>query len=224
MISRRLILVLLVPIMVIADKVNLTTGKMIEGKITSYTSGEGLVVKTDDGNITINSANVQSFYITDDTTKPVVPKSYNESKMRGLNLAIDTLKLKEFKIVFDGMLVNTIPTLVSGVCEDKALYFGLTFEKIGMPVTEYANLSIQNLKSNAEYTFDEQEEKKTVNKIDYTIKTIGMRAKGYEFKYMCAFFMKDNINYRVLIWTFNSLFDKDLKDMDRILSSISYTK
>ena len=224
MISRQFIFIVLVPIMVLADKIMLTTGKTIDGKITSYTSSAGLVVKTDDGNISINTANIHSFYITTDTTVSTLPIGYKDSKVRKMGLAIDTLKLKDFKITFDGVLLNSLPALVSGTCEDKALFFGFMFEKMGMPVSEYANLCIQSLKNNAEYTFDENEEKKTINRIEYTIKSIGVRTKGFELKYRYAFFLKDNINYRVLIWTYKSLYEKNIKEMDNILSSISYTK
>ncbi|KMQ51487.1 hypothetical protein CHISP_1495 [Chitinispirillum alkaliphilum] len=212
---------LLTTAFVFADRIVLSSGKEITGKIISFTTTSGLVVQTEYGHITIKPGNLVSFEINDDYSSTISDRTtLQNSRFFQNGMTLDTAKLSSFNLSYDVNHSGHEHFLVYGSTVNQATHFLINAEHLGMPNEDYYNLVIKMQKAAMQYSIDGEEKRKEINGFDFILKEYSGRYSGLDLTYVTGIFKHDDINYRILAWTFSSIYERGKEEIWDIFRSV----
>jgi hypothetical protein len=208
-----------------ADVVILSSGKEVSGKIRSYSALEGLKIQADYGLITIKSGDIVSYQITNDSSSVVTDAiSQKDSELNKLGLFLNENNLLGYKISFDSDNLNAGKTLVELTNIDKGFFALIGKESMGIEPEKYLDMLIESRKSAFQNFSEGKSGELTKNGIKYFTREIDARIKGQDITYFFATFIKNEINFRFVFWTYPLVYEKHKDEPIKILNAISIKK
>lgn len=204
-----------------ADTIRLTSGKSITGQIQKYTSGEGIQIETEDGQMTVKISQVESFKISGERGSSNQPASYESSQLYKLGLRADLNKISGMDFQYDVDVGQISGALLYGV--DNTLGIGLliTMEPMDITNDEYFKTIDALQKANFEEFSDTPKRSNKVGPFLVLQKTYDATVSDMDFTYKLMTFKVGSNNYRILYWALQPVFERADDKVVKFLNGFS---